>query len=108
MRDILSKKAEALSKMNLPLWLVVDCTCCGKTMPVVSILGIGIELSPKMFGDVSVSYVCPYCSSLIENHYVGAMPESMDLASFLSLREPPSEPVSLEDIVSSPRSNLDV
>ena len=108
MRDISSKKADAMASLDLPEWLERPCPHCEGHLPIVSIIGLGVELSPKLFGNVSVNYVCPHCYSLIENHYVAAMTESLDVESFFASSKEPSEPVMLSDIMSSPGGNLSV
>jgi len=106
-RDILQKKKDKMATLGLPSWLNQNCPCCGDMMPSSSLLGFGVEMSPKTFGNVSTTYVCPHCSSLVELHYIRGLVDSVDLASFLADAEQPSEPVTYEQITMSKGHNLD-
>ena len=95
-----------MAAIGFPDWLSRNCPCCGNMMSSGSMIGIGMELSPKTFGNVSTSYVCEHCSSLVELHYVRALADSVDLASFLSSGRPKVEPVTYEEIIMSKGHNL--
>jgi hypothetical protein len=104
-KEIEDKRARRLVDMNLPSWLERKCQC-GAHVGIDEIIGIGVELNPKMFGNMSVSYVCDQCSSLIEMHYVKAIADPGDFAYVLSGDEAPSEPVDHRTLVESGGHNL--
>jgi len=104
--EIEQKRSLMISEMNLPEWLSVECGSCKSRVGTKSILSIGIDMTPKMFGNLAVSYLCGGCSSLIEMHFVKAVMGTVDIASVLGADEPPSEPVSYVDLVSSMDHNL--
>ncbi len=103
--DIEKKRRLKIASFRIPEWLGYSCDC-GLNMDAGSILSISIELNPKMLGNISVTYLCGDCSSMIEMHYVKAAFDSLDINSFLNLDEPPSSPVPYGDLVKSTEHNL--
>lgn len=99
---------EAVCGFGLPTWLENACPYCEKHMPLEAILGFGVEMGPKMFGNFAITYICPSCSSMCELHYVNATPLVEAITSFLTLENEPSKPKTREQLIKSSEHNLDV
>jgi hypothetical protein len=66
-------------KFGVPEWMACDCPYCKKKMPSTSVLAFGVDLSPSLFGNLGITYVCPHCDSLCEMHYESAFKAMPDL-----------------------------
>jgi len=102
--DIQKYRDRLLGDVGIPTWFVNECPYCTINMPVQSVLGYSLELTAKVFGNVSVSYCCPHCSSLVELNYEQVAPY-MTLDEFIKLDEQPSIPVNRCDIESDCTKN---
>ena len=62
-----SKKAR-LKEFNFPDWLTCECFGCSLSLSPEDILSFEVHFEPMFLGDMSFSFFCKNCSSLMTFH----------------------------------------
>ena len=94
---------ERIEGFQLPEWLEIRCEICGGILARKDVLGFELNFIPIFLGNVSFSYHCPSCNSLICMHLLCDVKNLHDLTEVFDSHERKWEFVLQEKFISEHR-----
>ena len=59
---------DRISKFGFPSWMAAICPTCKTELEVEHVIEAGVSFAPQFLGDLSLSYLCPQCSTMFVWH----------------------------------------
>ena len=95
-----------LREFSLPSWLTCECSGCKLILLSTDVLSFEVHFEPIFLGDVSFSFFCGRCGSLINMHLKCDLESPADLYRILTSKEIPGRFVNRNEVCSLLEHNV--